>query len=623
MEPREFTLKALDILGARLTAEANGLYLAEENGAREYIRFEERINSGLRTTLYDRGTPAFQRLVNRIVVTGIHEVEDLDRDPEENSKQIAGAWLKDFGAQASFIETGEVFRGFHGTALLRVRATVAHDSYERLVEIPCSDKDHRTPAGRPGLHTLPRVIERPESLGIRIELLKHAAGLDEGLSEFARFYLERREYETKRAGNERKRKKLEDEFTPRLEMTLVGLQGKLHREVTLKARYKFESAEEYETFIAVTPHDGNITHQPEFGLCAKSGRSVPTSCLAKCEITGAEVLQHLLLKSDVSGRSALPEFTVVCAHSGKRLFRDEADISAVTGKLISSDLLKVSALSGKRAEPEHFGTCAFTNDEFLMGELAMSDISGKSFRIDQGIRSIVSGKTGHKQEFAICHETRQPIALDEAERCEITGHLVRIGVLGQCELSNKKVLPIGLDRCAVTGKRALKRFLVSSSLSGVRILEEIAIRSAGGLFCAPSEAKACTWSGRKIHPGDVRKCELIGLPIHYEFATSVSPYRLLPLVEMLDGVRRNLDQAEKWHDVAQLIAAANSGGKYSVEAAILSPDSRHLVTCSELRTMLGMRVYQVGALFDLVGNTIVGRICTGRRSRGNWIENTH
>src|SRR5258708_6131514 len=447
-------------------------------------------------------------------------------------------------------------------------------------------------------------------------------GLDEGISEFSRFYLERREYETKRAGDERKRKKLQDEFTPRLEMLLVGLEGQLYREVKLKTKYKFDSSDEYESLLTITPRDGSIADLPELGLCSKSGRTVPSSCLAKCEITGAEALRHLLIRSEVSGRFALPEFTVVCAQSGKRIFRDEAEISAVTGNVVSSDLLKISSLSGKRAEPEHFGTCSFTSAEVLRDELAVSEISGKSYRSDQQMRSIVSGKTGHQQEFAICHETRQPIALEEAEQCEITGHPVRIGVLERCEVSGKKVLPVGLDRCAVTGKRALKRFLVNSSLSGARILEEVAIRSAGGLFSAPSEARACAWSGRKIHPDDARKCELTGLPIHFEFATSTSPYRLIPLIEMLDGVKRNVDEAEKWHDVAERIAAANKGGKSSVEAAVLSPDSRHLAICSELRAMLGMRIYQVGALYDLASNSIVGRICTGRRNRENWTETT-
>jgi hypothetical protein len=182
------------------------------------------------------------------------------------------------------------------------------------------------------------------------------------------------------------------------------------------------------------------------------------------------------------------------------------------------------------------------------------------------------------------------------------------------------VIPIGLERCTITGKRALKRFIVSSSLSGARIIEEIAIRSAGGLFCAPAEARACVWSGGKYHPDDIRKCDLTGLPIHFGFATPDSPHRLLPLVEMLDGIKRNSDEPDRWRDVANHISAANNGGKYNVRAAILSPDNQHLATCAELKAMLGMRVYQVGALYDLTSDSIIGRICTGRRGRDTWTE---
>ena len=82
---------------------------------------------------------------------------------------------------------------------------------------------------------------------------------------------------------------------------------------------------------------------------------------------------------------------------------------------------------------------------------------------------------------------------------------------------------------------------------------------------------------------------------------------------MLDGVKRNSDESDRWHDVADRI-------EYNIQAVILSPDSQYLATCAELKAMLGMRVYQVGALYDLTSNSIIGRICTGRRSRENWTE---
>ena len=86
------------------------------------------------------------------------------------------------------------------------------------------------------------------------------------------------------------------------------------------------------------------------------------------------VLQHLLARSEISSRLALPEFTVLCSLSGKHVLKDEAELSAVSGRLVASSLLKTSALSGKRAEPDHFGQCEFTKAEVLNSELATSEV---------------------------------------------------------------------------------------------------------------------------------------------------------------------------------------------------------------------------------------------------------
>jgi hypothetical protein len=88
---------------------------------------------------------------------------------------------------------------FNGSALVRVRATVAHDSYERLVEIACSDKEHRGALERSALKPIAKTIQDPTTLGVDIEKLSSAAALDDAIAEFSRFYLERREQETKSA----------------------------------------------------------------------------------------------------------------------------------------------------------------------------------------------------------------------------------------------------------------------------------------------------------------------------------------------------------------------------------------------------------------------------------------
>jgi superfamily II DNA or RNA helicase len=621
MEPRTFTLSAFKSLGAHITPQPSDLYLAEENGGREYIRFEEGAGAGTRSTLYAPGTTAFLRLVSRVIATGIHEVEDLDQNPVKETEEITRRWVLTFDGTPKAIEVEEVRRCFEGTALVRVRATVAHDSYERLVEVSCSPTEHYTQTDRSGLGPLPPTNENPITFGLNIESLADAAKLDTAISEFSRFYLERRAQEVQAAGgDERKKKKLEDEFTPRLEMTLVALEGSLHRELKVQVLYRFDTDFKYSSTLTTIPHTGELVDAPELGLCAQSGKTVPETCLNQCQITGEKVLQHLLIRSEISSRFALPENTVLCSLSGKRVLKDEAELSAVSGYMVASVFLKASALSGKRAESDHFGLCEFTRAEVLNTELATSEVSSKRYRVDEQIRSVVSGKTGHKSEFLICHETRQPLLVSEAEQCEVTSNYVRPGILEECAITKKRVLPLELERCAATGKRALRKLFVTSSLSEARILEEVAVRSATGKFCAPIEAKSCLWSGRKCHPDDLRVCWLTDLPVHFEFTTAGRFPRLEPLVDLLNGTKRTADESQLWEGIATKASAVLEKGRCGVVAAILSPDRLHLAICAEVRTLLGFRVRHAGMVYSINDHSIVGRIAQGERTLAGWAE---
>jgi len=621
MEPREFTLAAFKSLGTRVTPQPQGLFLTEENGGREHIRFEEEEVTGTRTTLYAPGTAAFQRLVTRVIATGVHEVEDLDQNPGKESEELARRWVLSFGGTPKAVDIEEVHRCFEGKALVRVRATVAHDSYERLVEVSCSPAEHHAEAARSGLGPLSPLVENPRSLGINVDRLADAARLDEAISEFSRFYLERRAQEMQAAGeDERKKKKLEDEFTPRIETTLVALEGKLHRQVKVKAQYRFDAESDYSSMLTVAPHSGGLVEAPELGRCARSGKTVPKTCLTQCQISGALVLKDLLARSEKSSRLALPEFIVRCSLTGKRVLKDEAELSSVSGRPVERSLLKTSALSGKRAEPEHFGRCEFTNAEVLNTELAISDVSGKRYRVDGQRRSAVSGKAGHKEEFIVCHETRHSLTVAEADRCEVTANYVRPGILQPCEITQKRVLPSELERCAVTGKRVLKSLLVTSSLSETRMLEKVAVRSAIGKYCAPIEAKPCSWSGRKLHPDDLRVCKLTGLPICFQFAVSNSSPCLQPLVDLLNGIKRNADEPQVWGTVTTKASAALGKSRCRIEAAVLSPDKQHLAVCLEVRTLLGFRVHQAGLVYSIGEHSVVGRAAQGRRTSEGWSE---
>jgi hypothetical protein len=202
----------------------------------------------------------------------------------------------------------------------------------------------------------------------------------------------------------------------------------------------------------------------------------------------------------------------------------------------------------------------------------------------------------------------------------ISGHLTRPGVLETCAVTGKRALPSLLATCQATGARVLSNQLVSSSVSNARVLPKKAVRSAAGRCCLPTEAETCLWSGRKVHPDDIRACALTGLTIHTDYVTPQLPPRLRPLAEMLDGMRHNADQDEIWDRVAQRLKRTLKSGTCRIEAAILSPSKQRLATCAESRTLLGLRVNRVGAIYDLADDAIIGRLAEGKRKGSSWVE---
>ena len=623
MDVPDFTLAAFEMEGARVAEEGDGVYLVQSKEGHDRICFEAKPGDPRPLVLYEASAPPFQRLVKRTIGSGVHNVNDADPDPRAKCEKLAAQWAERVGATLKETKASAVTAAFTGNALLRVRATVAHDSYEQLISCCCEGDDHQqTSKGDAGLSPVERIVRDPATLGINTVKLSEAGARDEAIAEFCRFYEERREEEMEAAGSDaRKRQKLSDDFTPRLDMSLVGLEGEVRRDVTVRVRYGFASGGNYESEIVVRPGSEEILQSPGTDLCVRSGHNVPTECLSECVVSGAKMLKHLLVKSEFSDRVAQPELMERCELTGKRALPVELEKSTVTGRRVASTLLKQSAVSGARAEPEHFGLCAFSsNAEALNSELAVSELSGKPYRADQSATSAVSGKTGHVKEFTTCYETRQTIARSEAETCEVSGKVVRPGVLQTCVATGKKVLPSLLATCQATGARAQRSCMATSSVSNALMLRDKGVRSSARQFCLPAEAQTCLWSGRRVHPDDIRPCALTGLPIHVDYATTKAPARLRPLVEMLDGMRHNADQCEIWDEIAQRLNRAMKGGKCRIEAAILSPSKQRLATCAESKTMLGLRVHQVGAVYDLIDDAIIGRLAEGKRNGSGWVR---
>lgn len=616
MDVRTFVLKAFKKLGAEIAENPTGIVIITLNGRTEFIRFDNDIET-LTTTLYTTGSPAFERLVDSIVNNGLHNISDADLDVINVTEGIIKDWVTSFNGEFIKYDIQEVNRSFDGVVLLRIRATVAHDSYERLIEIECLPEEH-TFIYKNGLDSLPNNFNDPASVGIVMENLNKRAMRDSGISEFCRFYLERMNQEVESAGNDyRKRKKLEDDFTPRIEISLVGLEGKVRRILKVNTNYSFENEYQYSSSLLVNPSLSKIVSSPLVRKCEKTGRNVPQDCLEKCQISKKSVLKHLLVSSELSSRLALQEHIIICSLSGKKVLEDEVTKSTISGEYAITALLKTSVLSGEKAEPKYFFKCGFTGTELLESELAVSQISGKKYRIDEKQTSTVSGKTGHKQEFIVCSLTKQPILESESEKCEITGRIVAKGLLQNCEISGLKVIPSELEKSDFSGKNALKKYTIKSSISGIKLFGQEAVRSSTGKYCTPLETKACLWSGGKYHPEDLKICYLCGLPVYLKFTTTTQPFKLETLNNLLNGLQRNADLSEKWEDIT-IKASQILGGKCRVETSALSPDGNTLAVSLEVRRWGGLKVRQAGFLF--MNNNISGKIALGKRENNVWKE---
>ena len=620
MDPKSFVLAALSREAARTSALSETNYLVETSSGRNFIRFDG-SPEGERGDFFRPGSALFAQLVQRSIASGMHIVHDLNENTENIAVSAGGKWAQTFGAIPLQVECEGARRWFSGNVLLRVRATVAHDSYERLVSVPVPlPRGSSKPFSRQAMGALPGILRDPAAdLDLSFDVVQEAIERDPSIAEFSRFYLERRAQEIAAAGgDERKRKKMEDDFTPRYSVALVGADGGVLRDVRVRISYNLDGGT-YTDEIALLPSTGRILSSPPLEECAATRKVVPQTCLSACAVTGQRVLTHRLVKSDVTGRLALAERTLICEATGKRVLEDEAGRSDVTGRRVAKAFLKTSSLSGRSAEYDHFERCSFTGVELFIEELRGSEISGKPYRVDQMATSAVSGRSGHRSEFVACNETKQLLLPAEAERCDVTGQLVRPGILLTCQETGARVLPSELGTSSVSNKRARRILLIQSSVSGAYLLEREAIRSSSGAFCRPDEALLCDWGGKAWHPDDIKTCSLTGLAIHVSFLSPGPVPRLEPLRRLLDGIAHDRDHPELWGTSAASASALLGNGKVQIVAAQRAAGLPQLAAVAEVRSFLGMKVRYAGLVADTRTGRVKGRICIGRRNKSAWI----
>jgi hypothetical protein len=120
----------------------------------------------------------------------------------------------------------------------------------------------------------------------------------------------------------------------------------------------------------------------------------------------------------------------------------------------------------------------------------------------------------------------------------------------------------------------------------------------------------------------MKTCALVGLTVHVNFLTEATSPRLKPLGEMLDGTRVSADGAQHWAAIATKLTEIRKGGRCQIKAACSSPSGHRLAISCEVKTLLGLRTSQIGAIWDLQQQTFVGRIVEGRRKESTWMQSS-
>src|SRR6266568_6434629 len=180
MEPDVFVLAALTSLGTDFRPESQGVYVSERDGRIDRICFDEAHSSN--AVLYRPGSPAFSRLTSRLAGDSLHLIHDVDEKPAARAETSAREWVDSFGGNFRSAKIQGVERSFTGTAVVRVRATVGHDSYERLVEVVIPPGEQWLPAGVAGASPISDPLKNPEAVGLDPGVVIQKSMQDEGVA---------------------------------------------------------------------------------------------------------------------------------------------------------------------------------------------------------------------------------------------------------------------------------------------------------------------------------------------------------------------------------------------------------------------------------------------------------
>jgi len=464
----------------------------------------EAVFMGNAPKLYAPGRPPFERLVQRWLQRAGHAVHDLFNDLDPHIKETASRWCESLpDCTLSHTRIHKIARFAAGTLMCRVKAANGVDSLEKIVSVEFGVKEHRSPSEEVALQfpILPEKTAASRFFPEADVVIQQSLTKDPDVNAFCRYYEARQAEELERAGsNPRLRHRVHADFAPKVFGNVVAMEGMRYDVLDLVVSFILDGDHAYDVEIVAIPASRHILQEPPRKECSITNRTLPLACLSACEVSGKLATRHLLIRSSVSNRVALPEFGATCEATGLLVLKDELAQSDYSGKLVAAKLLRHSSMSDRRGTDDEFDICEFTGDLFLRDELLVSQLSGKHFRKDQASSATESGAIGHQSEFIICAETGQTLVPAEVGESAVSGIRVRSNLLVSSEKPPyRRALRSETRICSVSGKLLLIDEVVSSAVSNDPVDKELAATSEfSGRVGTPAELLTCEATGQKV-----------------------------------------------------------------------------------------------------------------------------
>lgn len=526
VEPRlaepAFTLAALQAAGGNVEQVDDATYrLVRPGFAPELVCFdadvarragrERGIAGGRRVGLYRSGQAPFERLVADWAGQAHVHVRDLRGLSRETAWAAVTSWLRssESDLEVRDVSVGEQVDAFRGALVFRSAASVAHDKYEKLVEIPVSPPGHDEPpsdavATAPLLDSTFDAQDQRESVE---EIVKEGLIRDPDFEAFTGFYMRRREEELRRAKGKRVlEQRATEDFTPTLSARLVGADGTAYSIVRVRGTLGVDGASA-PVDVMMTSW-GKVVEAPELATCVVTGRRVPVPMMERCAVTSFMACRHLLVRSAASGKYAIPAETGTCEATGVALLKSELGKSVVSGQEVDARLLVASQAGGGLALDSELVECEVTGKRCLPEELVVSGVSGRRFVASESRTGGDAGVTGHESEFAQCSESERWFPHAELGRSDVTGHAVATSLLARSEKPPHRMgAHSEIRSCAVSGKQLLVDEVDTSVVTGdvvdVDLLEGSAL---SGRLAEPDRLVACEVSGDRVLPDEIMIC---------------------------------------------------------------------------------------------------------------------